>query len=80
MSTVDIRSLVWRKSSRSGSANNSNCVEVAWRKSSHSGGGTNGNCVEVAFSDLAVAVRDSKNPNAGLLSFPASSWQRFLRP
>ncbi|GGP69456.1 DUF397 domain-containing protein [Saccharothrix coeruleofusca] len=80
MSTADANGFVWRKSSRSGGGNNNNCVEVAWRKSSHSGGGNNDNCVEVVFSDLAVAVRDSKNPDAGPLSFPASSWQRFLRP
>ncbi|MEU4444185.1 DUF397 domain-containing protein [Actinosynnema sp. NPDC050801] len=53
---------------------------LVWRKSSRSGGGNNDNCVEVAFSAPEVAVRDSKNPHAGLLAFPASAWRRFLRP
>jgi hypothetical protein len=30
VSTVDLAGLVWRKSSRSGSGNNDNCVEVAF--------------------------------------------------
>ena len=30
MSTVDFANAVWRKSSRSGSGNNDNCVEVAF--------------------------------------------------
>jgi hypothetical protein len=53
---------------------------LVWRKSSRSGGGNNDNCVEVAFAEPEVAVRDSKNPRAGVLAFPASAWQRFLRP
>ena len=82
MSTVDLSGLTWRKSSRSGSANNDNCVEVAfaqaaeWRKSSRSGQGNNNNCVEVAFAGPAVLVRDSKNPDADVLAFPATDWGR----
>ncbi len=54
---------------------------AVWRKSSRSGGGNEGNCVEVAYaSPVVVAVRDSKKPEAGLLAFPASAWQRFVRP
>jgi hypothetical protein len=53
---------------------------AVWRKSGRSGGGSGGNCVEVAFAGPAVGVRDSKKPDAGLLAFPASAWQRFLRP
>ncbi|MFD1148422.1 DUF397 domain-containing protein [Saccharothrix hoggarensis] len=52
---------------------------LVWRKSSRSGGGNNDNCVEVAFSAPEVAVRDSKKPDAGVLAFPSSAWQRFLR-
>ena len=84
MSIVDTSGLVWRKSSRSGGGSNGACVEVAfaeaveWRKSSRSGGGTNDNCVEVAFAGPAVVVRDSKNPAAGILSFPAARWRAFL--
>lgn len=84
MSTVDFSGLAWRKSSRSGGGSNNACVEVAfaeataWRKSSRTGGGNNNNCVEVAFAGPAVAVRDSKNPAAGTLAFPAAHWQAFL--
>ncbi|CCH27430.1 DUF397 domain-containing protein [Actinosynnema sp. NPDC047251] len=52
---------------------------LVWRKSSRSGGGSNGNCVEVAFAGAAVAVRDSKNPAAGVLAFPAAQWAFFRR-
>jgi hypothetical protein len=53
---------------------------LAWRKSSRStGAGSNGNCVEVAFAGPAVAVRDSKNPTASPLAFPATSFTTFLR-
>ncbi len=55
----------WRKSTRSGTGNDNNCVEVrrSWQKSSFSGGGGNdNNCVEVspcAESD-GFHLRDSK--------------------
>jgi hypothetical protein len=51
---------------------------LTWRKSSRSGQGSNGNCVEVAFAGPAVAVRDSKSPNAGALVFPSHGWLSFL--
>ena len=55
---------VWRKSTRSGSGNNSSCVEIrrAWRKATRSGSGNNSNCVEVAFctEDTGFHLRDSK--------------------
>jgi len=85
VSTVDLSGLAWRKSSRSGGSNNSNCVEVAfgeavaWRKSSRSGQGSNNNCVEVAFSGPVVALRDSKSPAGGVLAFPIFGWRSFLR-
>lgn len=60
VSTVDLSGAVWRKSSRSGGASNTNCVEVA-------------------FAGPAVAVRDSKNPEAATLAFPAVQWSFFLR-
>ncbi len=38
-----------------------------------------GNCVEVAvMSDEQVAVRDSKDPNAGPLIFTAEEWSAFV--
>jgi len=83
LSTVDLNGLAWRKSSRSGGGNDTNCVEVAfaevsWRKSSRSGGGNNDNCIEVAFAGPAVAVRDSKNTEAGGLVIPTAQWRAFL--
>ncbi len=47
-----------------------------WRKSSHSTAGNN--CVEVAQAGTAVAVRDSKNPAAGHLTFGGNDWGTFL--
>jgi hypothetical protein len=40
---------------------------VVWRKSSFSG---NENCVELAHLGSAIAVRDSKDPEGTLLTFP----------
>lgn len=54
---------VWRKSTRSGADNNTNCVEVrrAWRKSTRSGATNNTDCVEVSLcSDDGFHLRDSK--------------------
>lgn len=51
---------------------------AVWRKSSRSGAGGNANCVEVAFAGPAVAVRDSKNPQATALAVPTASWTTFL--
>jgi hypothetical protein len=51
-------------------------TRAAWRKSSFSGSGNA--CVEVA--DLpggARAVRDSKNPGGGHLTFTATEWAAF---
>jgi hypothetical protein len=65
----------WRKSSYSGTSDNS-CVEVRWHKSSYSGGG-NDSCVEVAFADQAVGVRDSKNVGGPVLGFSETAWRAF---
>ncbi|HEV2779448.1 MAG TPA: DUF397 domain-containing protein [Actinophytocola sp.] len=61
MSTVDLRALGWRTSSRS------------------SASGSNANCVEIAFAGSVVAVRDSKNPAAGTLTFPAAAFTALVR-
>ncbi|PKW19057.1 DUF397 domain-containing protein [Saccharopolyspora spinosa] len=77
MSSLDLSTLHWRKSSRS--SNYGNCVEVAfvpWRKSSRSS--LQGNCVEVAFNGPVVATRDSKDPDGGSLVFAAPTWASFV--
>jgi hypothetical protein len=51
---------------------------VNWRKSSRSGAsGDNTACVEVAHSGELVAIRDSKNPTATPLTFPATAFTRL---
>jgi hypothetical protein len=67
---------VWRKSSYSGSSDNS-CVEISWYKSSHSGG-TDNSCVEVAFVADVVGVRDSKNTQGPTLAFSPAAWRGFV--
>ncbi|MGM1058185.1 DUF397 domain-containing protein [Saccharothrix sp. Mg75] len=52
---------------------------AVWRKSGRSGGASNTNCVEVASAGRFVGVRDSKNPTAATLAFPAVQWAFFLR-
>jgi Domain of unknown function (DUF397) len=47
-----------------------------WRKSSYSGD-NGGNCVEVGTAGLAVAVRDSQDPEGSLLAFAADAWKAF---
>ena len=64
---------VWFKSSHSNG--HSHCVEVAWRKSSHSQ--VNGHCVETAQAGERVLVRDSKNPDGGMLAFSTDAWHEF---
>lgn len=53
--------MIWRKSSWSGSQ--TNCIEVTWRKASRSG--AQSNCVELGS---VGAVRDSKNPEGPVLT------------
>jgi Domain of unknown function (DUF397) len=51
-------------------------VITPWVKSSYSNSGAN--CVELARGqDGIVAVRDSKNPDGGLLAFSPQSWTIF---
>ncbi len=68
----------WRKSSFSQGNTNSACVEVGqWRKSSFSEGNTNSACVEVGWASSVTAVRDSKNPDGGMLTIPETAWHAF---
>ncbi|MGD6752077.1 DUF397 domain-containing protein [Streptomyces sp. BH105] len=49
-----------------------------WRKSSYSGGGDGNNCVEVAHLHPRIAIRDSKAPTRGALTFPAPAFTAFV--
>ena len=51
--------------------------EKGWHKSSYSGVDA---CVEVAIpkGSRTVLVRDSKDPNAGILGFTPEEWTAFL--
>ncbi|WP_308257294.1 DUF397 domain-containing protein [Saccharothrix luteola] len=49
---------------------------VRWMKSSYSA--NNGNCVEVAVTDAVTGVRDSKNADGPVLTFPTDRWAAFL--
>lgn len=45
-----------------------------WRTSTRSG---TGNCVEVARGAAVVGVRDSQDPDGGLLEFAPAAWAAF---
>lgn len=49
---------------------------AGWRKSSRST--SEGNCVEIAQSRIRAGVRDSKNPDGPILTFPAAALSTFL--
>lgn len=51
---------------------------AVWRKSSRSGGSDGSMCVEVAFVDDAIAVRDSKNHDGGVLLYTRAEWDAFI--
>ncbi|XTZ18854.1 DUF397 domain-containing protein [Micromonospora echinospora] len=48
-----------------------------WRKSTRSGG--EGNCLEVAGFGDGIGVRDSKDRQGPVLSFPPAAWAAFAR-
>jgi hypothetical protein len=82
MTELDLSSVAWRKSTRSGGGEGT-CVEVAaaWRKGSRSHEGTTADCVEVLAVRPAgrmVAMRDSKNPEGAVLCFSDPEWTAFL--
>ncbi|WP_460106874.1 DUF397 domain-containing protein [Streptomyces sp. YKOK-J1] len=49
-----------------------------WRKSSYSGPGDGDSCVEIADSPTCIAIRDSKDPAAGTLTFPPEAFAPFI--
>lgn len=51
--------------------------KYTWRTSSYTNG--DGECVEIAELDGGVAVRDTKNREAGALLFNDAEWTAFLR-
>ncbi|MCP3766526.1 DUF397 domain-containing protein [Streptomyces sp. MAR25Y5] len=53
-------------------------AELRWFKSSYSAG-NGGDCVEVADAGTTVLVRDSKRPEAAILTVPATQWTAFVR-
>jgi hypothetical protein len=50
-----------------------------WRKSSYSGGNDGNNCVEIAPRPTHIAIRDSKDPALGTLTFPTEAFTPFIR-
>jgi hypothetical protein len=52
-------------------------MTAEWFKSTYSGG-SDDNCVEVAFIKDGVAVRDSKDPAGGVLTYTLPEWAAFL--
>ncbi|MFD7594496.1 DUF397 domain-containing protein [Kitasatospora sp. NPDC059812] len=53
-------------------------MKLLWHKSSYSGG-NGGNCIEVAHGYPGlVPVRDSKDPDGPVLSFPDPAWGAFV--
>jgi hypothetical protein len=55
---------------------NSDLSGQRWRKSSRSGAGND--CVELVVASVGAAVRDSKNPEAGHVSFDVPNWDVFM--
>ncbi|OSP38949.1 DUF397 domain-containing protein [Streptomyces sp. 13-12-16] len=51
----------------------------AWQRSSYSGSGDGNNCVEIGCFPTRTAIRDSKHPAHGPLSFPAPAFHAFVK-
>ena len=53
-------------------------TSTTWIKSSYSGD-NGGNCIEASLDFPAVVpVRDSKNPDAGIITVSRNAWAAFL--
>ncbi|MEU5872337.1 DUF397 domain-containing protein [Glycomyces sp. NPDC047369] len=71
----------WRKSTRSTSSGNQNCVEarLTWRKSSRSTSDGNQNCVEARAFEGRFQVRDSKlGEDSPVFDLPAAEFSGLL--
>lgn len=51
-------------------------LDETWRKSTRSG--NQGQCVEVRAVEGIVQVRDSKDPDGGVLDFEPGAWVAFV--
>ena len=51
-------------------------MNLIWRVSSKS---NTGNCVEVANDGTAIFVRDTKDRSRGILAFPSTAWEDFIK-
>ena len=51
---------------------------LKWQKSSYSSFGDGDSCVEMADHRAQVAIRDSKAPARGTLTFPADAFAPFI--
>ncbi|MFI1356796.1 DUF397 domain-containing protein [Streptomyces sp. NPDC020898] len=49
-----------------------------WRKSTFSSGAEGNTCVEIADLRARIAIRDSKDPNHGSLTFPPRAFTAFV--
>ena len=77
---IDLAGAVWRKSTHTQS--NGACVEIAfpdaaWRTSTRSQ--SNGTCVQVARAPVVAGIRDSKQPDGGVLLAGFAAWDAFCR-
>jgi hypothetical protein len=80
MVKIDLAGAVWRKSSYTQS--DGACVEIAfpdadWRTSTFSQ--SDGACVQVALMPAVAGIRDSKDPEGGVLVTGFAAWDAFRR-
>jgi hypothetical protein len=54
-----------------------NLPAVVWRKSTYSG--SDSDCVEVALTENVKAVRDSKNPDGGMLTVDVATFVKLVK-